>query len=137
MPFTTELPYPAKPDDFDRFWQVVEQRVNAAGNLKPDEKTEILANGRKQLEDYFHGGGRREAISTNFNRVSESAQTNHLYPGQIFMGEFGVTQKGPDNDGALPRTAPDGSPMCGRKPRRAASIGLSGRFAMTFTVEQH
>jgi endoglucanase len=99
--YTAGLPYPASPADSERSWQVVSRRVQAS-NLTSAEKAAILSQSRTLLADYFHGGGARGRIRTEFDRVTEWMRRYNLYSGQIFMGEFGATRKGPMNDGARP-----------------------------------
>jgi endoglucanase len=100
--FVDGLPYPANPADYDRFMTLVKQRVEAAGNLKPEEKAEILADGGTQVADYFNGKGSHAAIVADFDRVAAWAKGNHVGLDQILVGEFGVTQKGPSTKGAEP-----------------------------------
>ena len=90
-PFVTGLPYPAKAEEFEPFWKTVEARVKNS-QLAEKEKTGILAEGKKQLEEYFHGKGTRAAIAADFSRVSAWAEAQHIAPQQIFLGEFGATQ---------------------------------------------
>ena len=100
--YATGLPYPARPEQLGQFWTLVKTRIEAADNLSPGEKADTLASGKKQLEDYFNGKGTRAAIGADLDRVSRWAETYHIDPGQVFVGEFGATQKGPSHDGALP-----------------------------------
>jgi hypothetical protein len=103
LPFTTRLAYPASPDGLEPFWQLVEERVNAAAGLPADEKADILADAHKRLEDYFRGGGTRTRIAAEFDRVTAWTHAYHLDPGRVFLGEFDVTQQGPSNPGARPQ----------------------------------
>jgi endoglucanase len=100
--YTTGLPYPAKPEQLAEFWALVKTRVQAA-NLPPGEEAEILADGSRQLDDYFNGQGTRAGIAANLDRVSGWADSHHIPPARIFVGEFGATQKSPSHDGALPQ----------------------------------
>lgn len=91
--FSYGLPYPAKPDEFKSFWNEIEKRVNANQKVKPKEKEEIFSKGRTRIENYFNKEGNRAFIAAQFDKVVQWAQKNGVSPGQIFMGEFGVTQK--------------------------------------------
>ena len=71
-------------------------------NLTPEDRADILATGKTQIEDYFNGKGTRSAIHADLDRVSQWAENHQLTADQIFIGEFGATQKGPSHDGAIP-----------------------------------
>ena len=101
MAFTTGLPYPAKPDDMGPFWTLVKTRIEAS-NLTPDEKADVLSRGKQQIQDYFNGKGTRAGISADFDRVSQWAAKYQIDPAQIFVGEYGVTQKYPGHEAAAP-----------------------------------
>lgn len=101
--FCYGLPYPAKPDAFNTFWAELEKRVNANTKVKPEERNEIFSKGKKRIENYFNKEGNRAFIAANFDKVTQWAQKNNVSPKQIFMGEFGVTQKCKTNAvGTLP-----------------------------------
>ena len=100
--FITELPYPADPVRLAEYRASAKTRIEASGNLRPTEQADIEANGKKQLEDYFNGRGTRAATAADFDKVMRWAEANHIKPGQIFVGEFGVTQETPSHGGALP-----------------------------------
>jgi hypothetical protein len=91
--FSSGLPYPAQAAGFNSFWTVLEERVGKNPKVKPAEKDEILTKGRKRIENYFSTEGNRAFIAAKFDKVTEWAKKNGVPPTQIFLGEFGVTQK--------------------------------------------
>lgn len=99
--YTVGLPYPVKPSEFDAFWIVFERNVADAG-IDLQDKDRVLEVGRKQLGDYFQGGGTRAQIGRDFDKVTEWANRYHITQTKIIMGEFGATQRGPRNPGANP-----------------------------------
>lgn len=101
--FASGLPYPADPAGLAEFQATLEQRVNAHPRLEPTERSNLLTAGRRQVENYFRTEGRLDYITTNFDKVAQWARQHGLDPGQIFLGEFGVTQQGRGNAfGILP-----------------------------------
>lgn len=98
--YAAGLAYPVTPAGFEAFWPAVERRVRADPTATRAARDEALSLGRPQLEEYFDGGGTRDAISRDFERVARWAASRGIGKKQIFVGEFGATQQTKSTAGA-------------------------------------
>jgi hypothetical protein len=91
MHFLNHMPYPSSRRSLADTWAFVHDRIDKS-SIDATRKVAATAGARKLVEAYFAQGFGRKDIEASFDGVAKWAKRNGIDPGQILLGEFGVTR---------------------------------------------